>query len=45
MKQVDIERKAADTEQLAVIMQQQAMDPIRRSRWYRFLETLALQAG
>jgi len=45
MKQVDIERKAVDTEQLALMMQQQAMDPIRQSRWYRFLETPALQPG
>ena len=45
MKLVEIERKAADSEHLAAMMQQQAMDTIRQARWYRFLETPALQVG
>lgn len=44
MKQVEIERKPADSEQLAAMMRQQAMDARRQARWNRFLENPAMQA-
>jgi 5'-3' exonuclease len=43
MKLVEIERKAADSEHLAAMMRQQAMDARRQARWNRFLESAALQ--
>ena len=43
MKLVEIERKAADSEHLAAMMRQQAMDVPRQARWNRFLESAALQ--
>ncbi len=45
MRQVDIERKAADSIRLAAMMREQAMDADRQARWYRFLETPIWQAG
>ena len=41
MQQVDITRRGADTKQLERIMQEQAFEPARSSRWSTYLRALA----